>query len=81
MQLKKGVKVISNDGQNIGRLDRVITDPKNDRVTHLVISSGLLIKKRKLIPVYWLGDVLEDQVHLSVGSRLFGCLVEFRPES
>jgi sporulation protein YlmC with PRC-barrel domain len=49
MQLKIGVKVISNDGQKIGILDRVIMDSKNDSVTHLVISSGLLIKKRKLI--------------------------------
>ena len=81
MQFKKGVKVISKDGQKLGTLDRVLTDPKSDRVTHLVISSGLLIKKKKLIPVYWLDDVLEDQVHLSVGSRLFGCLIEFRPES
>jgi len=48
MEFKKGVKVISNDGQKISTLDRVITDPKNDCVTHLVISSGLLIKKRKL---------------------------------
>jgi uncharacterized protein YrrD len=64
MQFKKGVKVISNDGQKIGILDCVITDPKNDCVTHLVISSGLLIKRKKLIPVYWLGDVFEDQVHL-----------------
>lgn len=81
MEFKKGVKVISNDGQRIGTLDCVITDPKNDNVTHLVVSSGLLIKKRKLIPVYWLGDVFEDQVHLAVGSRLFGCLLEFHPES
>jgi uncharacterized protein YrrD len=81
MQLQKGVTVISNDGQRIGTLDRVITDPKNDSVTHLVISNGFLIKRRKLIPVYWLGDVFEDRVHLSVGSRLFGCLIEFRPES
>jgi len=73
--------VISSDGQTIGTLDRVITDPKNDCVTHLVISSGLWIKKRKLIPVYWLGDVFEDQIHLSVGARLLCCLIEFRPES
>jgi uncharacterized protein YrrD len=81
MQLRKGAKVICNDGYKIGILDHVISDPANDRVTHLVISSGLLIKKRKRIPVYWLGDVFEDQVHLCVGSRLFGCLIEFRPES
>jgi len=81
MESKKGVKVISNDGQKIGTLDHVITDPKTDCVTHLVISSGLLIKKRRLIPVYWLGDVFEDRVHLAVGSRLFGCLLEFHAES
>jgi len=81
MQLKKGVKVISNDGQTLGTLERVITDPKTDRITHLVISRGLLMKSRKLIPVYWLGDVFNEQVHLSVGARLLCCLIEFRPES
>jgi hypothetical protein len=47
MQSKKGVKVISNDSQKIGILELVITDSKDDCVTHLVISSGLWIKKRK----------------------------------
>jgi uncharacterized protein YrrD len=80
MEFKKGVNVISNDGAKIGILDRVITDPKNDSVTHLVISSGFFVKKRKMIPVYWLGDVVEDRLHLSVGSCLFDCLLEFRPK-
>jgi uncharacterized protein YrrD len=80
MEFKKGVKVISNDGAKIGVLDHVITDPRNDSVTHLMIASGLFIKKRKMIPVYWLGDVAEGQLHLSVGACLFDCLLEFRPK-
>lgn len=80
MEFKKGVSVISNDGAKIGILDHVITDPKNDSVTHLVISRGLFRKKRKRIPVYWLGDVLEDQLKLSVGACLFNCLLDFHPE-
>jgi uncharacterized protein YrrD len=80
MEFRKGVNVISNDGTKIGVLERVITDPNSDTVTHLVISRGLFIKKRKKIPVYWLGDVAEDKLHLSVGSCLFDCLLEFRPE-
>ena len=67
MEFRKGVNVVSNDGTRIGVLDQVITDPRNNAVTHLVIASGLFIKKRKMIPVYWLGDVVEDQLHLSVG--------------
>ena len=81
MEFKKGVSVISNDGAKIGILDHVITDPKNDLVTHLVISSGLFRKKRKMIPVFWLGDVLEDQLRLSVGACLFNCLLDFHPRA
>jgi uncharacterized protein YrrD len=81
MEFRKGVNVISNDGTRIGILDQVITDPKNDAVTHLVIARGFLKKKRKMIPVYWLGDVAEDQVHLSVEACLFNCLLDFRPKS
>ena len=81
MQFKTGVSVISNDGAKIGILDHVITDPKNDSVTHLVISRGLFLKKKKKIPVYWLGDVMEDQLHLSVGACLFNCLLDFHPEA
>ena len=81
MEFKKGVSVISNDGAKIGILDHVITDPKNDLVTHLVISRGLFVKKRKMIPVYWLGAVMEDQLHLSVGACLFNCLLDFRPKN
>ncbi|HJR79110.1 MAG TPA: PRC-barrel domain-containing protein [Anaerolineales bacterium] len=81
MEFKKGVNVISDDGAKIGVLDRVITDSNNDIVTHLVISSGLFIKKRKMIPVYWLGDIADDQLHLSVRACLFDCLLEFRPKS
>ena len=78
--LAEGAKVLSEDGEHVGNIETLITDP-NERVTHLVISSGLLMKERKIIPSHWLGSVTEDEVHLSVESRLLERLPEYRPEA
>ena len=78
--LAEGAKVLAEDGENVGNIETLITDP-NERVTHLVISSGLLMKERKIIPSHWLNTVTEDEVHLSVDSRLLERLPEYRPEA
>jgi uncharacterized protein YrrD len=79
--VKQGAKVISSDGEHVGNIERMITDEKNDFVTHLVISSGLLLKERKLVPAYWLTDVSEDEVRLAVEAGFLERLPEFHIES
>jgi len=78
--LAEGAKVISQDGDHIGNIETLITDPKEDRVTHVVISSGLLVRERKIIPAYWLDKVSDDEVHLAVESRLLERLPEYHPQ-
>jgi len=78
--LAEGAKVLTEDGEHVGNIETLITDP-NERVTHLVISSGLLMKERKIIPSHWLSAVAEDEVHLSVDSRLLERLPEYHPEA
>ena len=78
--LAEGAKVLAEDGDQVGTIETLITDPKDERVTHLVISSGLLLKERKMIPAYWLSSVNDDEVHLSVESRLLDRLPEYHPE-
>ena len=78
--LAEGAKVLSEDGEQVGNIETLVTDP-NERVTHVVISSGLLMKERKIIPAYWLGNVTEDEVYLSVEPRLLERLPEYRPEA
>ena len=79
--LAEGAKVLTEDGEQVGNIETLITDPKDERVTHLVISSGLLMKERKIIPSHWLSTVTDDEVHLSVDSRLLERLPEYRPEA
>ena len=64
--MKEGAKVISADGKHVGNVERVLTDPSVDQVTHLIISQGLFMKASKLIPIKWVLRLGEDAVHLRV---------------
>ena len=75
--LKEGARVISADGEHVGDIECVLTDPELDRATHFVISRGLLRKERKLIPPMWVVRVGEEEVHLGVGSSLLDTLPEY----
>ena len=75
--LEEGAKVFTNDGEHVGNIEQLMTDENNEYVTHPVVSSGLLLKERKMVPAYWLTNVSEDEVHLTVDSRFIDHLPEF----
>jgi uncharacterized protein YrrD len=77
--LQEGAKVLSVDGDHVGNIEAVLTDAETDRATHLLISQGLLLKETKLIPTTWISTVLEDQVHLLVGSAQLQDLPSYEP--
>ena len=78
--LAEGAKVISADGEHVGNVEHVLTGSQADRATHFVISQGLLMKSRKLIPTAWISDLQRDEVHLGVGSELLKSLRDYEPE-
>ncbi len=75
--LKEGARVISADDKHVGNVERIFTHPDNGRLTHLVISRGMLLKERKLIPVTWVNNIQEDEVHLLVHSELLNRLPDY----
>jgi len=64
--MKEGAKVITADGKNVGRVERVLADSSVDQITHLLISSGMFTKEQRLIPMQWVMALGEDEVHLRV---------------
>jgi uncharacterized protein YrrD len=64
--MKEGAKVIALEGKHVGNVESVLADPRADLVTHLLVSSGLLSKATKLIPIQWVQSVGEDEVILRV---------------
>ncbi len=65
--LEEGANVITQDGEHVGHVKKVETEA--DRVTHLVISAGLLFTEQKAIPSQWIQEVRENEVLLSVDSE------------
>lgn len=68
--LKEGAKVVTADGQHVGKVERVFVDNESTQATHLLISQGLFLRERKVIPVAWVLDYGEDEVRLAIGSNL-----------
>ena len=68
--LKEGANVMSSDGEHVGDVERLFVDSESNKVTHFLISEGLLFKERKLIPAHWLRSVEEDKVFLAAPSTL-----------
>jgi uncharacterized protein YrrD len=78
--LNEGATVVSMDGENVGSVEAVLTDPEESRATHLVISQGLLLTEEKCIPTSWISTVREDEVRLTVGSETLKDLPEHEGE-
>lgn len=68
--LDEGTQVMSADGEHVGDVEAVLTGPEQDRATHLLISSGLLLKEKKLVPTTWISRVTQEEIELAVGSPL-----------
>lgn len=78
--LMEGAKVVASDDENVGAIESMFANPKDKRISHLVVSSGLLRKDHRIIPVHWLASVREDEVYLSVDSHFFERLPEYHPQ-
>jgi len=74
--LEEGAKVFGNDGEDVGEVERVIVESTEKCATHIVVSRGLFSKEYKLVPTLWITDVMEDKVHLTIGSDMFERLPE-----
>ena len=68
--LTEGANVMSADGEHVGDVERLFIDSDSNKVTHFLISQGLLFKHQKLVPAQWVKSMEENKVYLAVPSRL-----------
>ena len=78
--LEVGAKVVSREGEHIGDVERVYAEEEEQRVTHVLISKGLISKTRKLIPSMWVERLFEDEVRLSISKNFVEDLPEYSPQ-
>jgi uncharacterized protein YrrD len=78
--LKEGAEVISADDRHVGNLERLFVSSDSDKATHFVISQGLLLKERKLVPAHWVSNVEEAKVYLTVSADVLDRLPAYEEE-
>src|SRR5688500_2216100 len=65
MQFQKNADVISANGESVGRIDRVVVNPENNVVTHLVVHKSTLFNPEdKLVPVELVTETSPEQIVL-----------------
>jgi uncharacterized protein YrrD len=78
--LREGARVLSLDGEHVGDVQELFFDGDSKRVTHLLISKGILFKEHKLIPANWVELTGEDEVSLNVSTRVIEDLPEYQAQ-
>lgn len=64
MQLKRDAKVVTMDGDDVGRVDRVVIDPGTRDISHLIIRQGWLFKEDKVLKYDLIDSATETEVRL-----------------
>ena len=78
--LDEGATVTSKDGQHVGNVEEVYVDKEDNRATHILVSAGILFKEQKLLPVTWISEIDEHEVHLSVDADFLNRVPYHQPE-
>jgi uncharacterized protein YrrD len=66
----EGAAVVDSNGEHVGRVLELVTDPKSGRITCLLIEAGHLWGKHpKAIPINWVSTFGEGQITLAVGAK------------
>lgn len=73
--VEPGWSVASSDGEDVGRIDRVLGDPNIDIFHGLAVSTGLLGRPR-FVPSERVGTIVEGRVELQLTKDEFDRLDE-----
>jgi uncharacterized protein YrrD len=74
--IKEGARVITAEGKHAGNVESVLADSSTARVTHLLVSNGLLTKEKKLLPIHWVTVLGEDEIRLGVKKSSLDALAD-----
>jgi uncharacterized protein YrrD len=69
MELKDGTSVFTKDGKEAGRFRRLVVNPQNNELTHIVIAEGFLFTDNKVVPIEYVASATDDCINLNCSSQ------------
>ncbi len=77
MQFKQGASIYTEEGKEVGHIDRVVIGPKTKEVTHIVIRKGLLFTQDKVVPAKFIVTGNADRITLRMDAGKLNELPDF----
>ncbi len=77
MRIDIGAGVRTGDGKDAGTVHKVIIDPEQDKVTHLVVRTGLLFRRLIVVPLDKVGRANRLEVNLQVSEQELNQMPDF----
>jgi len=76
IKLLKNAEVFSSVGEKVGTLDRVVLDPQTKKVSHIVVTNGMLFPTSQVIPISYV-DLDGDRITLTENAMELEDLPDF----
>jgi len=74
-----GIPVFGSDREDVGRLDRLITDDSGFP-SYLVVSDGGLRPESRAVPIAWVEDIAENVILLAARGRMVRAIPPLGPD-
>src|SRR5260221_6938161 len=65
MQFQQGARVFTADEQDVGTVDRVVIDPRDQEVSHIVVRKGRFLPEDKVVPIHLIASTSDDHIVLA----------------
>lgn len=77
MEIKNGAAVVTHKGDKVGTVNRVVVDPRTERLTHVIVARGFLFTTDKVIPIEDIQSEQDDQLILTPNAPDFSEYIDF----
>ena len=74
IEVRRGMTILTHDGQAVGQVAAMVIDNRNQNVTHLLFSQPGQRPEYRLVPVNLIDQVKEETVFLSIRRQTIECL-------
>jgi sporulation protein YlmC with PRC-barrel domain len=64
--IRRGAEVLTDDGDSVGRVDEFLVDPEDGHVTHVVVRTGHLLRKKDVVVPIRAATIDDDLVRLGL---------------
>lgn len=68
MQIEIGAKVVSQDGEDIGKVDRIVIDPETREVIEIITHKGIFSNEDRIIERAFIASADDETVQLNIAA-------------